>query len=82
MRFCLGAGGGMVFQRNWNPFCDISGIKFNYMPNDKQKDENEQPVEQPVDENAERYLKEPGSIEDVPSAEEQEQAEEELKKEQ
>lgn len=56
------------------------------MTDNKPKQDEQHPVEQknneqkPIDERAERYIKEPGSIEDVPNAEEQKKAEDEMKK--
>lgn len=56
------------------------------MPDNKPEQEDQKPVGQkpgeqkPIDEKAEKYLKEPGSIEDIPNAEEQEEAEDEMKK--
>lgn len=56
------------------------------MTDNKPKQDEQRPVEQqegpqkPIDERAERYIKEPGSIEDIPDAEEQKKAEDEIKK--
>ena len=56
------------------------------MTDNKPKQDEQHPVEQknneqkPVDERAEKYIKEAGSIEDIPDAEEQKKAEDEMKK--
>lgn len=56
------------------------------MTDNKSKQEEQKPAQpdtvpqQPIDEQAERYIKEPGRIEDVPTAEEQKEAEDKIKK--
>ncbi|UPK72180.1 hypothetical protein [Chitinophaga filiformis] len=56
------------------------------MTDNKSKQEEQKPVQpdtgtqQPIDEQAERYIKEPVRIEDVPTAEEQKEAEDKIKK--
>ena len=56
------------------------------MADNKQKQDDQHPVEKntgeqkPIDENAEKYIKEAGSIEDIPDAEEQKEAEDKMKK--
>jgi len=71
---------------NWNPFCDDYRIKLYKMAENKPKQDDQQPVEEhtgeqkPIDEKAEKYIKEAGSIEDVPNAEEQNEAEDKMKK--
>ncbi|WP_176842303.1 hypothetical protein [Chitinophaga filiformis] len=56
------------------------------MAENKPKQDDQQPVEEhtgeqkPIDEKAEKYIKEAGSIEDVPNAEEQKEAEDKMKK--
>jgi hypothetical protein len=71
---------------NWNPFCDDRLTKLYKMADNKPKKDDQQPAEQntveqkPVNEKAEKYIKEAGSIEDIPDAEEQKEAEDEMKK--
>ena len=71
---------------NWNPFCDDYRIKLYTMADNKPKQDDQEPVEKntgeqkPIDEKAEKYIKEAGSIEDIPDAEEQKEAEDKMKK--
>ncbi|MCF6403017.1 hypothetical protein L3C95_09045 [Chitinophaga filiformis] len=56
------------------------------MTDNKPKQDDQKPVQQntgeqkPVDEKAEKYIKEAGSIEDIPDAEEQKEADDKMKK--
>lgn len=51
-------------------------------PNQDQEKTTDQKIEgqQPIDEKAERYIKEAGNIEDVPDADEQKEAEDKMEK--